>query len=165
MEKIKILVVEDHKVSQKLLDHALQDEVYDKRFADNGQAALDNYREWKPDIILLDLLLPVVSGYSMLKEIRIKEKDTSTAIIVISSLMSKEDIMDCVKLGIQGYIVKPINVKEIGRKVLEHFIKAYPARATEAVELFKLVKSKQEAAGQAGSSEADPPESSSSEPG
>jgi hypothetical protein len=50
--------------------------------------------------------------------------------------------MDCAKLGIQGYIVKPINFKEICRKVLECFMKAYPERATEAVELIKLIKDK-----------------------
>lgn len=153
MQKIKVLIVEDNKVSQKLLDHALQSDMFEKQFAENGSSALDCYREWKPDIILLDLLLPVISGYSMLKEIRIKDNDKSTAIIITSSLMSKEDITDCAKLGIQGYIVKPIDVKGIGRKVLEYFMKAYPDRATEAVELFKLVKNKQEAEDQEGSPE------------
>jgi len=142
MQKIKALIVDDHKVTQKLLDHALQDDIFEKMIAEDGKFALDYYREWKPDVILLDILLPVISGYSVLKEIRIKGNDKSTAIIVVSSLMAKEDVMDCAKLGIQGYIVKPINFKEICRKVLECFMKAYPERATEAVELIKLIKDK-----------------------
>jgi DNA-binding response OmpR family regulator len=146
MQKIKALIVDDHKVTQKLLDHALQDDIFEKMIAEDGKFALDYYREWKPDVILLDILLPVISGYSVLKEIRIKDNDKSTAIIIISSLIAKEDIMDCAKLGIQGYIVKPINFKEICRKVLECFMKAYPDRATEAAELVKLIKDKPEAA-------------------
>ncbi len=146
MQKIKALIVDDHKVTQKLLENALQDEIFEKKIAEDGKFALDYYREWKPDVILLDILLPIISGYSVLKEIRIKDNDKSTAIIIVSSLIAKEDIMDCAKLGIQGYIVKPINFKEICRKVLECFMKAYPDRATEAAELVKLIKDKPEAA-------------------
>ncbi|HVO66146.1 MAG TPA: response regulator [Syntrophales bacterium] len=142
MQKIKVLIVDDHKVTQKLLEQSLQDDIFEKKIAEDGKFALDYYHEWKPDIILLDILLPVISGYSVLKEIRLKDNDKSTAIIVVSSLMEKADIMDCAKLGIQGYIVKPINFKEICRKVIEYFIKAYPERATEAAGLVNLIKDK-----------------------
>ncbi len=144
MEKIKVLIVEDHKVTQKLFDFALQDDLFEKRSAENGQEALDHYREWKPDVILLDILLPVVSGYSVLKEIRQKEQDESTVIVITSSLMSKQDIMDCAKYGIHGYLVKPINFKEIGIKVVEYFIKAHPEKATEVAGLIKILKDKTE---------------------
>ncbi len=150
MEKIKVLIVEDHKVTQKLFDKALQDDIFEKKIAENGQDALDHYREWKPDVILLDILLPVVSGYTILKEIRQKDKDASTAIIITSSLISKEDIIDCVKLGIQGYLVKPINFKEMSHKVLEYFIKAYPERITGVAELIKLCKGNPESEDQSG---------------
>jgi CheY-like chemotaxis protein len=153
MDKIKVLIVEDHKVTQKLFDNALQNDIFEKKVAENGLEALDHYREWKPDVILLDILLPVVSGYTILKEIRKKEKDASTAIVITSSLISKEDIMDCVKLGIQGYLIKPINFKELSHKVLEYFIKAYPERATEVSELIKLCKDNPEAEGQSGAPE------------
>ena len=153
MDKIKVLIVEDHKVTQKLFDNALQNDIFEKKVAENGQEALNHYREWKPNVILLDILLPVVSGYTILKEIREKNKDVSTAIVITSSLMSKEDIMDCVKLGIQGYLIKPINFKEISHKVLEYFIKAYPERATEVAELIKHCKDKPNAEDQFGPSE------------
>jgi len=140
MQKIKILIVEDHKVTQKLLDQSLRNDIFEKRIAENGESALEHYHEWKPDVILLDILLPVISGYAILKEIRTKDKDTSTAIIIVSSLMTKEDVMDCAKLGIEGYIVKPINVKEMNRKVLEYLSKSSSEKATEATKLFKLLE-------------------------
>ncbi|HBH86588.1 MAG TPA: hypothetical protein DDY17_03155 [Syntrophaceae bacterium] len=140
MQKIKILIVEDHKVTQKLLDQSLRNDIFEKRIAENGESALEHYHEWKPDVILLDILLPVISGYAILKEIRTKDKDTSTAIIIVSSLMTKEDVMDCAKLGIEGYIVKPINIKEMNRKVLEYLSKSSSEKATEATKLFKLLE-------------------------
>jgi DNA-binding response OmpR family regulator len=140
MQKIKILIVEDHKVTQKLLDQSLRNDIFEKRIAENGESALEHYHEWKPDVILLDILLPVISGYAILKEIRTKDKDTSTAIIIVSSLMTKEDVMDCAKLGIEGYIVKPINVKQMNRKVLEYLSKSSSEKATEATKLFKLLE-------------------------
>ncbi len=144
MQKIKILIVEDHKVTQKLLDQSLRNDIFEKRIAENGESALEHYHEWKPDVILLDILLPVISGYAILKEIRTKDNDNSTAIIIVSSLMTKEDVMDCAKLGIEGYIVKPINVKEMNRKVLEYLSKSSSEKATEATKLFKLLEQQPE---------------------
>ena len=142
MQKIKLLIVEDHKVTQKLLDRSLHNDIFEKKIAENGQYALDVYREWIPDVILLDLMLPVISGYNILKEIRTKDKDRYTAIIIVSSSMVKEDIMACAKLGIEGYFVKPVNFKEISHKVLECLIKSSSERATEAMELLKLLEDK-----------------------
>ncbi|MBF0224993.1 MAG: response regulator [Desulfobacterales bacterium] len=82
MEKIKILIIEDSTLFRALYDEILYDDVFEKKFAENGEDGLILYQEWKPDIILLDMVLPIMSGYSVLKEIRTKLKDISTTIIV-----------------------------------------------------------------------------------
>lgn len=131
-DKLKILIVEDSKSILALYNAGFADEVFDKRLVDNGSEALEVYRTWQPDIIVLDIMLPGMSGYAVLKEIREKIEDKATTIIMVTSMSSKDDIMDCVKLGVHGYIVKPFTHKEIADKILEYYKKTDPERAKAA---------------------------------
>ena len=119
MEKIKLLIVEDNKLDQTFYDHSLSESIFEKRLAENGTKALKVYEDWKPDIILLDLMLPEESGYNVLKNIRDKHEDQSTTIIIAPSLSDGEDIRQCAKYVIQGYLVKPIKPKEFNEKILK----------------------------------------------
>jgi CheY-like chemotaxis protein len=90
MENLKLLIAEDNSFSRKFYDNYISGKVFDKRFAENGKVALEIYTEWRPDIILLDLMMPVMSGQEVLKEIRETRKDIAITII-ISSLSSHPD--------------------------------------------------------------------------
>ena len=70
VEKLKVLVTEDDKMTQELYDSFLAKEIFERYFADKGEEALEAYRTWQPEVIILDLMLPIVSGYNVLKEIR-----------------------------------------------------------------------------------------------
>jgi DNA-binding response OmpR family regulator len=118
-EKLKLLIVEDNKVDLKQYENRLSERIFEKAFAEDGETASKKYREWKPDIIVTDLMLPCKSGYNLLKEIR--REDSSTAVIIVSSLDSKEDILACAKLGIEGYLVKPVNFGEMNLKILDYY--------------------------------------------
>ena len=67
MDKLKILIAEDDKTTQRLYDSFLVDDIFEKNYAKSGQEALEFYSSWQPDIILLDLMLPTLSGYSLLR--------------------------------------------------------------------------------------------------
>jgi two-component system, OmpR family, alkaline phosphatase synthesis response regulator PhoP len=118
MNRLRIVIADDDKSLRVLYEKGLSNEQFEKRFAANGKEALDLYRQWKPDIMLLDVFMPVMTGYSVLKEIREKQKDSATVIIMATSLSSREDIRDCVSLGIQGYLMKPISHREISAYIL-----------------------------------------------
>lgn len=118
MSKIKILVVEDDESIRDLYDMGLSKDMFEKRFAMNGQDALDIYKAWQPDIIVLDIVMPVMTGYSVLQEIRENAGDNKTTIIMSSSMSTKDDMRDCSKLGIQGYITKPFKYKEVGNIII-----------------------------------------------
>ncbi len=137
MEKIKILIVEDEKITLELYKKFISDKVFDKKVAANGKEALDVYKSWQPDIILLDIMLPEMSGYMVLKEIRLSIKDKKTTIIMATSVSRKESVMDCLKHGIQGYIVKPLKTKELMTKVFDAFSVTEPEKAEEAKLLMK----------------------------
>jgi len=142
MEKIKILVAEDESVAQKIYEKGLLEEVFERRIVGNGESALEVYLAWKPDIVILDFRMPKMTGYSVLKQIRELYKDTTTIIIMATAISDKEEVMACVKLGIQGYIVKPVKMVTISEKILGYFQKFYPEKGKAALEKVKDSKKK-----------------------
>jgi CheY-like chemotaxis protein len=140
MEKLKVLIAEDDRITQKLYNSFLAEEIFERYFAENGEEALDAYRTWQPEVIILDLMLPVVSGYSVLKEIREDLGDKETPILISSRLSGKDDILSCAKLSVQGYLAKPVNWREIGPKVLDCFQKAYPQMVDRVAQLKKRLE-------------------------
>jgi DNA-binding response OmpR family regulator len=133
-EKLKLLVIEDNKVDRKQYENRLSERIFEKAFAEDGEIGARKYREFKPDIVLMDLMLPCKSGYNLLREIR--AEDASTAVIIVSSLDSKEDILACAKLGIEGYLVKPLNFSELNAKILD----CYGKKSTEKSEIAAVFK-------------------------
>jgi DNA-binding response OmpR family regulator len=129
MEKIKILVAEDEVTSQKIYERGLDDEVFDCHFVANGTDAIHAYLEEQPELIVLDMRMPGMTGYAVLKEIRKTHEDQNVAVVMATAVSDKDDVVACVQLGIQGYIVKPIKIGEIGAKVLECYQKTNPEKA------------------------------------
>lgn len=120
MKGLKTLIVEDDKTTQILYKHGLNEKMFEIRLADTGQSALDIYQEWAPDIVLLDIGLPDIDGISVLRKIREELKDLSTTIIIASSLADREHVVECMKTGIHGFIVKPIHTQTISEKILQY---------------------------------------------
>jgi CheY-like chemotaxis protein len=117
METRKILIAEDDKITRMRYDRALDDPQLEKEFALDGEKALELYKTWAPDIMVLDIMLPTLSGYAVLKHIR-QEGDQNTVIIMATSMAHPADIRDCFSLGIQGYIVKPIDFSTVQQRIL-----------------------------------------------
>ena len=118
-EKLKILIAEDEEVARQMLQIAFRDEEkYEIRLAADGEEALVAYKAWQPDILLLDIMMPHMNGFTALKAIRQTLKDTATTVIMVSSVSDKQDIVACVKLGIQGYVLKPFEVKKLAETVV-----------------------------------------------
>ena len=121
--KLKVLIAEDDASLQALYNKGLTDEFFEKRFASDGKEAMDEYATWSPDIIILDIYMPNITGYSLLMKIRKDFEDRTTAIIMATSAQHNEDINDCIKLGIQGYIVKPFKFKKLATEILRCYEK------------------------------------------
>jgi len=139
MDNLKILIAEDNSFSRKFYDTYISDKVFEKRFAENGRAALDVYTEWRPDIILLDLMMPVMSGQEVLQQIREVRKDLATTIIISSLSSHKDDVTICAHYGVQGYLVKPLNPKEISKTLLQLYKQANPRKAAGIVALMQYL--------------------------
>jgi DNA-binding response OmpR family regulator len=131
-DKIKILIVEDDTSTQLLYEKGLFNKVFDKKIIASGKEALLVYKEWHPDIVMLDIQMPEMNGGQILKEIRTNIGDKKTTIVMATSKSSSDDVKTCMKLGIEGYIVKPFSLREIGEKILSYYAKKEPERTRKA---------------------------------
>jgi CheY-like chemotaxis protein len=100
--KIKILVAEDDPSTRLLFTIGFKDPQFEVKIVSDGDEALKVYDTWKPDIILLDIIMPHRNGYQTLKEIRTIRNDRAATVVMVSSISDKQEILACAKLGIQG---------------------------------------------------------------
>ncbi len=102
----KILLIEDDLPLLRMYQLAFKNCGHEFVSASNGQEGLDKIREEKPDLVLLDLVLPKKSGFEVLKEAKSDPKIAKISIVCLSVLHQQEDIDKCLSLGAVDYIVK-----------------------------------------------------------
>lgn len=113
----KILIIEDEPSLLRLLSTEIKSLKYDIIEARDGKQALVLFKKEKPDLVLLDLVLPLKSGFEVLEEIKIKQK-SKVPVIILSNLAGEQDIELGKNLGALDYIVKSnMTLKEIMIKV------------------------------------------------
>ncbi len=105
-----ILVVEDDRGLQKYLRELLLDNAYAVQTASDGIAALDYFKKAEPDLVVLDLGLPVMSGEAVCREIRKKNKDLP--IIILTAKDSINNIVEGLNIGADDYMTKPFVADE-----------------------------------------------------
>ena len=123
----KILVVDDEIEIVRLLKDFLTSKGYEVYTALNGAEALTVVKEAKPDIVLLDIIMPGMGGIDTLKEI--KKIDPTTAVIMVTALIDEELANRAVKLGAFDYITKPINIDYLETCVMVKMIYVLDERA------------------------------------
>src|SRR5690554_1702406 len=102
----KILIVEDDEFLRSLTAKRLEKEGYSLTIAANGQEAVASAQSEKPDLILLDLLLPVMNGFEALEKIRGLAGFDAVPVVVFSNLGQKEDIEKAKSLGASDFLIK-----------------------------------------------------------
>ena len=107
--KIKILIADDVMLNIVLVKKVLSSRPYQIRTASNGQQTLQAIVEEQPDLLLLDLMMPGIDGFEVIRKIRAGEcGNPKMRIVILSALSREEDKVKCLNLGANGYITKPI---------------------------------------------------------
>lgn len=114
MKKVKILVVDDDQNIAELISLYLQKEGYDTQEAYTGKQGVDAFESYKPDLILLDVMLPEMDGYDVCKSIR---RTSKTPIIMLTAKCDVFDKVLGLELGADDYIAKPFDPKELTARV------------------------------------------------
>jgi two-component system phosphate regulon response regulator PhoB len=129
MSKIKVLVVEDYRPLAETLEYQLQRAGYEVSHAADGQQAIAQTKLILPDVIILDVDLPILSGIEVCKQVRMNPATSDTLILMLSALGEESDQVVGLAMGADDYIVKPVE----SYKVLLQKLKALLRRREPTV--------------------------------
>ncbi|MBZ5624497.1 MAG: response regulator transcription factor [Acidobacteriia bacterium] len=126
-----ILVIDDDESLRQIVGVMLEQESFQVAHANNGRTGLDRALTLKPDLVLVDLRLPAMSGMEVCKQLR--ASGVQTPIIVISALGEEIDKVLLLEMGADDYIVKPFGARELLARVRAVLRRASPQAAKNAV--------------------------------
>src|SRR4051812_22394645 len=109
-----ILVVEDEEALRDELSYQLEQEGYSVVQASDGAEALNRFRKHKPDLILLDLMLPIMSGVEVTRVVR---KESDVPILMLTARDSEVDKVVGLELGADDYVTKPFSLRELQARI------------------------------------------------
>jgi CheY-like chemotaxis protein len=111
----KILIVDDDRLSITLIRFALKEQMYDVATAEDGLQALDAVKTFKPDLIVLDVQMPKMSGFEFMYELKNIPGGSAIPIIMLTANDNMQDIFFAE--GVKGYFVKPIDPSKLEAKI------------------------------------------------
>ena len=109
----KILIVEDEKPISELIGFHLEKQNYQIKFSYDGESAIQEIEHWLPDLILLDWMLPNISGIEVLKRIKRKDNLKKIPVIMLTAKGQEDDKIRGFELGVEDYVTKPFLPSEI----------------------------------------------------
>jgi DNA-binding response OmpR family regulator len=109
----RILIAEDDLQSVELLEAYLADTGYEIKTTTDGDATLREAQQWQPDVILLDIMMPKISGFEVCKRLRANPASRTIGILMITALDQSSDVERAVEAGTDDFLTKPINKTEL----------------------------------------------------
>ena len=113
----KIVLAEDEPQIARLIEFKLKKEGYEVTWKENGEEALKAIKEDKPDLILLDVMMPVMDGYEVLRRLKEDENLKSIPVIMLTARAQERDVVKGIDLGAEDYITKPFHPAELLARV------------------------------------------------
>lgn len=121
---MKVLIIEDDKFTRTVYESELHQENIEVELAEDGETGLEKAQKTKPDLIILDLILPKKNGFEVLEELKKNKKTQRIPVVVSSALSQKTDIDEIMKLGAAEYLPKEnYSLKQIIKEVLNILMK------------------------------------------
>ncbi|MBU9856617.1 response regulator [Rahnella bonaserana] len=130
MQTKRVLIIEDDADAADVLDAYLQREGYEVQIAGDGISGLDKALRWKPDLVLLDVMLPGMSGTDVLATLR---RETRTPVIMVTAMGDMPDKIGALREGADDYVVKPYNPGEVVARVQAVLRRTAPGEKNSAV--------------------------------
>ncbi len=130
--KFSVLAVDDIPLNLLLVEKMLSRFNFKFRKATNGQLALDAVAQEKPDLILLDLMMPGIDGFEVIRCLRANPETADIQIVILSALTSNEDIIKGFDVGANDFIMKPIIMEKLLTCVVTHLQLAEAKKTQQA---------------------------------
>jgi CheY-like chemotaxis protein len=113
----RVLIADDNPQNAELLDAHLDGTGYETRVAANGEETLALAREWKPDVILLDIMMPKLSGFEVCKRLRAEPATRDAGVLLVTALDQPTDVERAVEVGTDDFVTRPVNKTELVLRV------------------------------------------------
>src|SRR4051812_47660973 len=113
----RVLIADDNAQNVELLEAYLAAGDWDIRTAADGEETLLQVRDWRPDLILLDIMMPKISGFEVCKRLRADPQTRDIAVLMITALDQPSDIERAVEAGTDDFLSKPISKAELLHRV------------------------------------------------
>lgn len=112
-----ILVAEDQQHVRSLVEYKLRNSGYTVVCVEDGRAALDKAIEIVPDLILLDVMMPLMTGFEVLAALRANDRTRHVAVVMVTAQSKEDEILKGLDLGADDYITKPFSPNELAARV------------------------------------------------
>ena len=139
-DRIKLLAVDDNRVVLRVLKDGLDREGFDVRIASNGIEALEQVLESKPDIILLDIVMPGVTGYEVCRVLRSDPHTVDIPIIMVTASVPEKVRKEGYEAGANDIWAKPVNIAEVAQAVRDYLaggVKYEPMTGSKELEILR----------------------------
>src|SRR5881392_2996316 len=112
-EPTRILIADDNPQGVELLEAYLSGCDYEVDTAADGEETLQKLKDWRPDLVLLDIMMPKISGFEVCKRLRADPATRDTAVLMSTALDQPSDVERAVEVGTDEFLTKPINKTEL----------------------------------------------------
>jgi len=109
----RILIADDNVQNAELLEAHLDGSGFETRIAVNGEETLSIAKEWQPDVVLLDVMMPKLSGFEVCKRLRADAATRTVGVLMVTALDQATDVALAVDVGTDDFLTKPINKTEL----------------------------------------------------
>ena len=109
----RVLIADDNPQGVELLEAYLSETDYEVQTAADGEETLRKVAQWQPDLILLDIMMPKISGFEVCKRLRKNPDTAGIVVLMITALVQPSDIDRAVEAGTNDFLTKPINKTEL----------------------------------------------------
>lgn len=113
----KILVAEDQVHIRHLIEYKLRNSGFDVASVDNGEAALAQARALMPDLILLDVMMPLMTGFEVLVALKADPATRAIPVLLVTAQSKEHEVLRGLELGAEDYITKPFSPNELAARV------------------------------------------------
>ncbi len=113
----KILIVDDDPTIHKLITRMLTPDLYEVKSVYDASSALEAIRESRPDLVILDLMMPHISGIEVCQQIKMNPETKDIMVLILSAKDGQDDRIKGLEIGADDYIAKPFHINSLVRKI------------------------------------------------
>ena len=128
-DEINVLLVEDEQTLAMIIKDTLEDQGFSIRIANEGRTGLKNFFENKPDILVADVMMPLMDGFEMVRQIR--QTDKTTPVLFLTARSAIKDVVEGFELGANDYLKKPFGMQELIVRLKALLNRAYMTEKSE----------------------------------